>query len=144
MKGKKSIIGLFYSFNLGIAIGVFISLFINVVLKTSYFSIPTPVLVGKLGSNLAALISLLGFGFIGIFSNLSGFVFNKEEWSLLKATIIHFILLQILLLVIGYIFGWLSYYVTLVLPISFTVYIIIWLVSFFYYKSEVSKLKSKL
>ncbi|MGD1815545.1 MAG: DUF3021 domain-containing protein [Pleomorphochaeta sp.] len=144
MKDRRNISGLFHSFNLGISIGVFISLFINVLLSTSYFSIPTPALVGKLGSNLATFISLLGFGFIGIFSNLSGFVFNKEEWSLLKATIIHFILLQILLLLIGYIFSWLSYYFTLVLPISFAVYLIIWLVSFFHYKNEVSKLKSKL
>jgi len=144
MKEKNTMKSFLNSFTLGVTIGIFISLFINYLLNTNYYMIPTPTLVNKLGSHLASLVCVITFGLIGVFSNLSSFVFEKEEWSLLKATIIHFLLLQVLILIIGYVFDWLSYYFIMVLPISIFVYVVIWTITYFYYKKEIGKLKAKI
>ncbi len=136
---KKSLNG----FTLGVTIGVFISIFINFFFKTNYFSIATPYLINKFSSNIATLLCILAYGFIGVVSSLSNIVFFKEDISLIKATIIHFLLVQISLIIFGYLFAWLSYYFILVLPISFVIYMIFWLINFLYYKKQISSLNSK-
>lgn len=142
---RTSLASIVHSFNLGVTLSILISLFINFVLKTSYYSMPTPELVAKIGSsNLATLINVICFGLLGIFCNLSGAVFEIENWSLVKATIVHFLILQVMLLFLGFIFGWLSHYLTMVLPISLVVYIIIFFVTYNYYKNKVSEIKKKM
>ena len=142
MKEKITIKRLINGFTLGVTIGMLISIFINYIFKTTTFSAPTPQMVIKYGSNLATLICVVGYGLIGLFSAFSSIIFNNEQRSLLKSTIIHFLLLQLFLLIIGYFFSWLYSYFTLVLPISIFVYLIIWIINYLIYKNEIKQINS--
>lgn len=144
MKEKINSKKIMNGFTLGVTIGIFISIFVNFILKTHYFSSPTPQLVLKFGSNLATLISVLGYGSIGVFSVVSSLIFENDERSLVKSTLIHFILLQIFLLLIGYLFSWLAYYFILVLPISIFIYLIIWYLNYKICKKEIKSINSSL
>lgn len=138
------IVKLLNSFTLGVTIGIFISMLVNFIIKTPYFSIPTMSLVDKFGSNLATLINIIFYGIIGVVSYFSSMIFDKENWSLLKCTIVHFLLVQILILIIGILLGWLDSYFSFVLPISVLIYAIIWISITLYIKNKINKFNNKI
>ncbi len=84
---------------------------------------------------------------IGLIFSFASSIFEKEEWSILKQTMIHFIILLGTFLPIAIWIGWVPnrFGPILVYIGSFTViYFIIWFVMTLYWKRKIEKLNHQL
>ncbi|HDX9587112.1 TPA: DUF3021 domain-containing protein [Bacillus pseudomycoides] len=93
------------------------------------------------------LIHLVVANIIGIIFSVASFVFEREEWSLLKQTIIHFIILLGTFLPAAIWMGWIPNHVSSILicvGIFIIVYFIIWFVMTIYWKKKIESLNHQL
>lgn len=93
------------------------------------------------------LIYLVVANIIGIIFSVASFVFEREEWSLLKQTIIHFIILLGTFLPAAIWMGWIPNHVSSILicvGIFIIVYFIIWFVMTIYWKKKIESLNHQL
>ncbi|MDP7979469.1 DUF3021 domain-containing protein [Bacillus multifaciens] len=93
------------------------------------------------------LIYLVVANIVGIIFSVASFVFEREEWSLLKQTIIHFIILLGTFLPAAIWMGWIPNHVSSILicvGIFIIVYFIIWFVMTIYWKKKIESLNHQL
>lgn len=96
---------------LGFMIGVFIGetiLIINSLLagKGVFYPI-NPLLVSRDGAQLTlVIIQYVMTGIIGMMFAASSVIFEMENWSLLKQTLVHFIIASVVMYICGYICNW--------------------------------------
>lgn len=93
------------------------------------------------------LIQLVAANIIGIIFSVASFVFEREEWSLLKQTIIHFIILLGTFLPAAVWMGWVPNHVSSILicvGIFIIVYFVIWFAMTMYWKKKIESLNHQL
>lgn len=84
---------------------------------------------------------------VGLIFSLASFVFEKEEWSILKQTMIHFIILLGTFLPIAIWIGWVpNHLVPILICIGsfIVVYFMIWLTMTIYWKKKIEDLNNEL
>ncbi len=137
---------------LGAPIGVTISLIITIIIsiclgKGEYYS-AAPELIDWCGNEITAVIvQMICSMFIGAVYSGASVIWEIENWSLTKQTLIHFAVFVISFAPISFvlywmphnIFGALSYATSFIL-----MYIFIWVSMYFSIKSKINKMNSQL
>ncbi|PEB52807.1 permease [Bacillus pseudomycoides] len=93
------------------------------------------------------LVYLVTANIVGLIFSFASFVFEKEEWSILKQTMIHFIILLGTFLPIAIWIGWVpNHLVPILICIGsfIVVYSIIWLTMTIYWKKKIEDLNNGL
>ncbi|MFJ8530505.1 DUF3021 domain-containing protein [Bacillus sp. NPDC094106] len=93
------------------------------------------------------LVYLVTANIVGLIFSFASFVFEKEEWSILKQTMIHFIILLGTFLPIAIWIGWVpNHLVPILICIGsfIVVYFIIWLTMTIYWKKKIEDLNNEL
>ncbi|MEH7458212.1 DUF3021 domain-containing protein [Bacillus sp. JJ1127] len=93
------------------------------------------------------LVYLVTANIVGLIFSFASFVFEKEEWSILKQTMIHFIILLGTFLPIVIWIGWVpNHLVPILICIGsfIVVYFIIWLTMTIYWKKKIEDLNNGL
>ena len=144
---KKAILSrALMGFPMGIAIGQCISLLVSALLGQSTFEVCVPSFVTAMGSELSAVaLQTLLCGILGAASAASSLVWTAD-WSLLKRTVVNFLLLTGAMLPIAYVTGWMEHSVKgfLLYFAAFTlIFALIWLCQYLAWKRRVKKLNEK-
>ncbi|MEI4829921.1 DUF3021 domain-containing protein [Bacillus sp. FJAT-53711] len=93
------------------------------------------------------LINLVVANVMGIIFSVASFVFEREEWSLLKQTIIHFIILLGTFLPVAVWMGWVPNHadsIFICVGSFIIVYFIIWFAMTMYWKKKIENLNNQL
>lgn len=136
--------------SLGFAVGILVGVTITAVSATLTMNdgnvyLYSPDFAKDVGSVLLAFIlEMLGSGIYGAIGMGGAVVYDIEEWSLLKATIFHFLLTTIFLFFIGFALQWMTFSTPMENLILFGcisfVYFIIWQVNSLVYKHRVKQI----
>ncbi len=138
----------------GFALGMFIGIVLTMVLVTRdmadgslYFCVPE--FTEAVGDPVKAfIIEALLSGLLGAVGMGGSAVYGLESWSILKATIVHFILTVIANFSVCYALKWLSPLDIpgniIMLIIFIAVYVIIWLSNYFAARFRVSEINNEL
>ncbi len=140
---KRGLVG----FPQGIAIGQVLS----IVAATMYapkgeYSI-IPALVNLMGSEINAMIlQTVLWGTIGSVFSASSVIWEKEEWSITKQTVIHFAITTSLTLVIAYSLKWITSIGGLIsyVGIFVAIYAMIWGINYVLWRNKIKKVNSQL
>src|SRR5690625_378774 len=92
-------------------------------------------------------MNMSGSLIIGIYFGLSSFIFERNVWSPLKRTIIHYCLSLFVYYCVAIPVGWVPFtplYLGLGLILFTIIYVIFWLGSYLYYKYEINSLNTYL
>ena len=95
----------------------------------------------------AALLQFITMSFFGAACGGVSSIYRISKWSLLKRTVIHFIILTTTSLVTALLAGWIPFYVSSIiiyLAIFILIYVIMWLVIYFTTLKEVKELNNTL
>ncbi|HEK9101259.1 DUF3021 domain-containing protein [Bacillus pfraonensis] len=93
------------------------------------------------------LTHLVASNIVGMIFSFASFVFEREEWSILRQTIIHFIILLGTFLPIAIWIGWVpNHLVPILICISsfIVIYFIIWFTMTIYWKKKIEGLNKQL
>lgn len=96
---------------------------------------------------IAIIVQFLCTGFIGATFAASSCIFEKDEWSLLKQTIIHFLITSTVMYICAFICNWFKHDVinTLVWFFVFAIYyLIFWLAFWLHYKKQIKDINKNL
>lgn len=136
----------------GIPTGVFIGLCISVyqswkVGNGVYYPAP-PAFIERYATSLGAMTSSIAiWGGIGMMFSISSLLFEKDDWSILKQTSVHFLFTYIGLLLINYLSNWFDYSVQDILNYTFIfigMYVAIWSYSMLHTKKNLDAINQKL
>lgn len=145
---KTIIKRILFGFATGVFIGETILILESLSAGTGSFYPVSPYLIKNAGSDLAAvIIQYFCTGIMGATFSASSIIFELDNWSLLKQTVIHFILTSVLMYIIGFICGWYPHNVVNTLiwfGMFIVVYIIFWLSFFLYYKKKTREINESL
>ncbi len=146
---KKQIIRNFLlGFPLGMAIGFTISIGISLGIGTGEFYSCPPLLIDRMGSELGGTIAqALLSGILGSFFCAASLIWDIEEWSLLKQTIVSFLVLTAVMIPVAYLAGWME--PTLMGLLSYValfalIYMVIWVALFISIRRKILKINQKL
>lgn len=136
------------AFCLGISCSIFISILYSFLENTgNYYPVP-PLLIKNFGNELnAMLIQTLTSGFYGIFWFIIGNIYRKRSLSLLKATILHFIMGLLISIPIALLLNWTNMKLSSLLGfiLIFTIiYALIWTFNYLFNKRKIKQLNDKL
>lgn len=146
---KKKLI---YRCLLGAPIGVLVSLIITIIISLctgngEYFPAPHE-LMDFCGNTITAVcIQMVCSLLIGAIAGGSSVIWDVEQWSLLKQTLIHFIVISIPFFTVGYILNWLPHHLYGALGYAgafILVYLIMWVSIYFSIKTKIKKMNSQL
>nr|WP_028411322.1 DUF3021 domain-containing protein [Bacillus sp. 123MFChir2] len=93
------------------------------------------------------LIQLVVANIIGIIFSIASFVFEREEWSLLKQTTTHFIILLGTFLPVAVWLGWVPNQASSILicvGVFIIVYFVIWFAMTMYWKKKIEGLNNQI
>ncbi|KWZ95790.1 MAG: DUF3021 family protein [Anaerococcus vaginalis] len=138
----KDLKKLFMSILVGIGIGNIIEVFISLAIGKLTLGVPE-FLNGQDSLLKARIIEIILYGGFGIMS----FIGNKiiKEDNLLKGSLLHFLLVAIYFVIVGFYLRWLPDIKTALLSLIFfiIIYLIIWSLIYFSTKAEIEKLNKK-
>ena len=95
----------------------------------------------------ALMLHLLLSGVLGMVANGSSVIYEIEEWSIVRATIIHFIIAMGIFYVIAFTLGWFSPSdpaCWIMSAIMVFVYFVIWMVQSLVFKHKVKRMNEEL
>lgn len=130
------------SFLIGVGIGSIIEIFISLAIGEITLGVPE-FLNGQSSILQARIIELILYGGFGIISFIGDKIIKED--NLLKASLIHFSILAIYFIIVGFYLKWLPNIQTAISSLIFFViiYLIIWALIYFSTKSEIEKLNKK-
>ena len=141
---KRAILGFIYGVFIGQTILIIESLF----MRDGNFYAVSASLLELAGTKIAAvIIQYFLTGIIGLTFASTTVIFEMDEWSLLRQTIIHFIITSIVMYVAGFLCGWFPHTVGSTLAwfgVFVVVYLIFWICFSLYYKNKVKKMNEAL
>ena len=141
---KRAIIG----FMTGIFVGHTISILESLITHDGNFYAVSAALVELTGTNLGAVIvQYFLTGIMGAVFASSSVIFEMDEWSLLRQTATHFVIVSVLSYIAGFLCRWFPHTVgsTLIwFGVFIFVYIIFWVCFMLYYKNKVKKINEAL
>lgn len=138
---------------LGAPIGVMVSLIITVIFSLclgygEYFPAPHE-LIAWCGGNetTAVIVQMLCSLFVGAVFGGASVIWNIENWSLLKQTLVHFAIITIPFFGVGYIMNWMPHHLFGALGYIggfIVVYLIMWCSLYFSIKAKIKKMNKQL
>lgn len=139
----KDLTKLLRSFLIGIGIGSIIEIILSLIAGELILGVPE-FLKGQDSMLKARIIELFLYGGFGIISFIGNKIINGD--NLLRASILHFLILTIYFILVGFYLKWLPDIITALISLIFfiLIYLIIWSVIYFSTKSEIEKLNEKL
>ena len=141
---KRAILGFIY----GVFIGQTILILESLMKHDGNFYYVAASLVQFAGTKLGAvIIQYFITGLIGTTFAATTVLFEMDSWSLLRQTIIHFLITSIVMYIAGFMCGWFPHTVgsTLIwFGIFIVVYVIFWICFSSYYKNKVKKINEAL
>lgn len=137
---------------IGAPVGITISLIITIIISLctghgDFYPAPHE-LIEWLGSPVTAVIvQTICAGFMGAIFGGASVIWDMENWSLLKQTLVHFAVISLSSFPLAYILNWLPHYLYGALGYIgafLSTYIIIWLSIYFSTKSKIKKMNEQL
>lgn len=129
---------------LGITIGLIIALIFSYLNHTDYLMASSPQFFTNFSSNLdGTTFSILLWALMGFVFSSSSLVFNIENWSITKQTVIHFITTFILFTILACLAGWFPLQATFFIYyfIEFLIiYLIVWTTTMAIEKKKINEL----
>lgn len=136
------------SFCIGVSISQVISLIISYLIGAGEFYPVNPLVIENFGNELnATMAQTLLSGGLGVAFGFANLVWKLENWSLLKRSIVHFLIGLFAISSVAYFMGWAGgsvYNIALFLLIFILIYAIIWLASWFYTAHNIKKMNESL
>lgn len=138
----KDLKKLFRSILVGIGIGNIIEIFISIAIGKLTLGVPE-FLNGQDCLLKARIIELILYGGFGIVSFIGDKIIKED--NLLKGSLLHFLVLAIYFVIVGFYLRWLPDIKTALLSLIFfiIIYLIIWSLIYFSTKAEIEKLNKK-
>ncbi|WP_049690450.1 DUF3021 family protein [Anaerococcus jeddahensis] len=139
MKYLKNLLA---SFLVGVGIGSIIEISISLAIGEITLGVPA-FLNGQDSLLKARIIEIILYGGFGIVSFIGGNIIKKD--NLLKASLLHFSILAIYFIIVGFYLKWLPNIQSAVISLVFfiIIYLIIWTVIYFSIKADIEKLNKK-
>lgn len=141
---KRAILGFIY----GVFIGQTILILESLMARDGNFYAVSNSLLNLVGTKIGAVIvQYFLTGVIGTTFAATTVIFEIDEWSLLRQTILHFIITSVVMYVAGFLCGWFPHTVASTLVwfgIFIVIYIIFWICFSTYYKNKVKKINEAL
>lgn len=147
MKNLKN--SLFISLIIGLSLSLFFSMLFA---DGKYYPLNPQSTIGILYYNhftetTVMLISIILWLLIGVVFFLGDFIFKYTDWSITKATIMHFITTYVGFLPLAMLAGWFpltAHYLIIFTIIFIVVYVLIWIIQFFKNKNYVDTINKQL
>lgn len=141
---KRAIMGFMY----GVFIGQTILILESLAMRDGNFYPVAASLVDLAGTKIAAvIIQYFLTGLIGTTFAATTVIFEMDSWSLLRQTILHFIITSIVMYIAGFLCGWFPHKLSSTLiwfGIFIVIYVIFWISFSSYYKNKVKKMNEAL
>ena len=141
---KRAVLGFIY----GVFIGQTILILESLMMRDGNFYAVSSSLLELVGTKITAvIIQYFLTGIIGLTFASTTVIFEMDEWSLLRQTIIHFIITSIVMYIAGFLCGWFPHTVVSTLVwfgVFVVVYLIFWICFSLYYKNKVKKMNEAL
>ncbi len=141
---KRAIMGFIY----GVFIGQTILILESLMARDGNFYPVAASLVELAGTKIGAvIIQYFLTGIIGTTFAATTVLFEIDSWSLLKQTILHFIITSIVMYIAGFLCGWFPHKLSSTLiwfGIFIVIYVIFWISFSSYYKNKVKKMNEAL
>ena len=149
MKSIKKIIHYIIRFSVeGTFIGLVVSIFLNYSSKSSAYYPSNPSFTTKFATPLDAMtVSVILWALMGLVFGFGSFVFAIRQWSLLKKTIVSFIIYYIGFTPLAFLAGWFS--LNIVNFMIFTglfilIYVTIWFIRSYQVIREIREINNKI
>lgn len=132
----------------GITISYIITIIISLAFKDGNYYSCVPSLITKYGSEINAVIiqTLLSAVLGAVFSGAS-IIWEMDNWSLLKQTGLHFIIVSTTMMSVAYICEWMEHSVkgfVSYFSIFFAIFIVVWILQYTILKIKISRLKTQI
>ena len=141
---KRAILGFIYGVFIGQTILILESLF----MRDGNFYFVSKSLLDLTGTKIAAVIvQYFMTGLLGTTFAATTVIFEMDNWSLLKQTILHFVITSIVMYIAGFLCGWFPHKLSSTLiwfGIFIVIYVIFWISFSSYYKNKVKKMNEAL
>lgn len=129
---------------LGVAISYFITILISVTIGDGNFYPVVPQLITDCGGELNAVIiqALCSLVYGAVFAG-STVIWEKENWSILRMTVTHLIVISVSTLPIAYVMRWIPHNVIgfiIYCAVFFGIYFIIWITQYAFIKRQLNQL----
>lgn len=141
---KRAVLGI----PLGISLGFIITILISLGFGDGKYYPCVPALVEKMGNEINAVIlqtalgGLLGAGFAAC-----SVIWEMENWSIARQTVIYFISSVLIMMPIAYFAGWMEHSLVGFLYyfiIYAVIFVIIWLIQYLSWRKKLKKLNTKI
>ncbi len=137
-----------FGFATGVFIGYTIFIIESLFIGDGNFHSVYPFLKAHTSSELTAvIIQYFVTALIGITFSTSSIIFELDNWSLLKQTIVHFIMTSIVMYFAGFACGWFPHNLASTLiwfGFFLVIYIIFWISFYLYYKRQTREINESL
>lgn len=129
---------------LGVAISYFITILISVTIGDGNFYPVVPQLITDCGGELNAVIiqALCSLVYGAVFGGSSA-IWENENWSILRMTVTHLIIISVSTLPIAYVMHWIPHNVIgffIYCAVFFGIYFIIWITQYAFIKRQLNQL----
>jgi len=145
---KKAMLRGILGFPLGIFLAVTITMLISIIKGTGQYYSVVPELINRTHNEVNAFVlqyilsGLLGFAFAA-----GSAVFEVEDWSITKQTVIHFFISTIAMFPIAYTCRWMDNSVggiATYISVFILTYAIVWVVQYSVWKKKIKEINGKL
>lgn len=145
---KKAIYRGMLGFPLGVFIGYTITIAISLISAKGYYSPAVPEFVKQCGNEInAVILQFILSGILGTVIAAGSVVWDNDNWSILKQTVAHFIILSFTMLPIAYFTRWMDHTfigVASYFGIFIAIYVVIWLVQYNMWKYSIKQINEKI
>lgn len=145
---KKVIVRALLGFPLGVFIGYTITILSSAIFAQGYYAAVVPALIEECGSEIAAVIlQYVLAGILGAACAASSVVWKIENWSFLRQTVIHFLIISFSMLPIAYFTHWMEHSLLGILSyfgIFIGAYAVIWIILFIVWKKKINAMNRKI
>jgi Protein of unknown function (DUF3021). len=145
---KKIILRALMGFPIGVFIGYGITIWISAMIGGGAYDPVVPALVQACGSEIGAVaLQFVLSGVMGASFAAASCVFEIENWSILKQSVIHCTLLSGTLFPIAYFTYWMDHSAVGIITyfaIFFGLYLIIWIIQYFVWRKKIRRMNQKI
>ena len=149
MKSIKKIIHYIIRFSVeGTFIGLVVSIFLNYSSKSSAYYPSNPSFTTKFATPLDAMtVSVILWALMGLVFGFGSFVFAISQWSLLKKTIVSFIIYYIGFTPLAFLAGWFTLNIVnfmIFTELFILIYVTIWFIRSYQVIREIREINNKI
>lgn len=145
---KQLILRALIGFLLGVCISDIILLILSLCFASGAYISCAPVCVERFGSELAGVTAQFFLsGLIGMVFAGATVIWEIETWSLLRSTVIHFLVTSVVFFPVSALLGWCALDIGGIIGyvgIYASIYVCVWISQYFSYKRKIQKINQTL